>query len=131
MSGEKILVVEDENIVALGIKKMLKGMGFRVPSIAASGEEAIQKAEITFPDLVLMDIMLKGKIDGIKAAETIYGAMDIPVVYLTAYSDDKILERSKKTKPYGYLTKPFEEKTLQNTIKVALDNYRKEKEKKE
>jgi CheY-like chemotaxis protein len=131
MSGEKILVVEDENIVALGIKKMLKGMGFRVPSIAASGEEAIQKAEITFPDLVLMDIMLKGKIDGIKAAETIYGAMDIPVVYLTAYSDDKILERSKKTNPYGYLTKPFEEKTLQNTIKVALDNYRKEKEKKE
>jgi CheY-like chemotaxis protein len=78
-----------------------------------------------------MDIMLKGKIDGIKAAEKIYNTMDIPVVYLTAYSDDKILERSKKTNPYGYLTKPFEEKTLQNTIKVALDNYRKEKEKKE
>ncbi|APH38187.1 response regulator [Methanohalophilus halophilus] len=131
MSGEKILVVEDENIVALGIKKMLKRMGFRVPSIAASGEEAIKKAEITFPDLVLMDIMLKGKIDGIEAAEKIYGTMDIPVVYLTAYSDDKILERSKKTKPYGYLIKPFEENSLQNTIKVALGNYRKEKEKKE
>ncbi|WP_129597163.1 response regulator [Methanohalophilus profundi] len=131
MSGEKILVVEDENIVALGIKKMLKGMGFRVPSIAASGEEAIQKAEITFPDLVLMDIMLKGKIDGIEAAEKIYGTMDIPVVYLTAYSDDKILERAKRTKTYGYLIKPFEENTLQNTIKLALDNYRKEKEKKE
>ncbi|PQV41872.1 response regulator [Methanohalophilus euhalobius] len=129
MSGEKILVVEDENIVALGIKKMLKGMGFRVPSIAASGEEAIQKAEITFPDLVLMDIMLKGKIDGIKAAEKIYNTMDIPVVYLTAYSDEKMRQRAKKTKPYGYLIKPFEEKSLQNTIKIALDNYRKEKEK--
>ncbi|RNI14875.1 response regulator [Methanohalophilus sp. RSK] len=131
MSGEKILVVEDENIVALGIKKMLKGMGFRVPSIAASGEEAIQKAEITFPDLVLMDIMLKGEIDGIEAAEKIYDTMDIPVVYLTAYSDDKMLERAKRTNPYGYIMKPFEEKSLQSTIKLALDNYRKEKEKKE
>ncbi|WP_300607169.1 response regulator [Methanohalophilus sp.] len=124
MAREKILVVEDEKIVALGIKRMLKNMGYIVPSIASSGEEAIKKAEITFPDLILMDIMLKGEIDGISAAKIISDDMDIPVVYLTAYSDNKIIQKAKETKPYGYITKPFEEADLQITIEAALSKYK-------
>jgi CheY-like chemotaxis protein len=120
MAGEKILVVEDEKIVALGIKRMLKHMGYIVPSIASSGEEAIKKAEITFPDLILMDIMLKGDIDGITAATTISRKMNIPVVYLTAYSDEKMMQRAKETEPYGYIVKPFEENDLCSTIELAL-----------
>ncbi len=127
MTQTKILVVEDEKIVALGIKKMLKNMGYLVPSIASSGKEAISKAEITFPDLVLMDIMLKGDMDGVEAAEQIRQLFDVPVVYLTAYSDEKILARAKRTKPYGYIIKPFEENSLHATIELALHNYRVEK----
>jgi CheY-like chemotaxis protein len=128
MSQTKILIVEDEKIVALGIKKMLKNLGYIVPSIASSGEEAISKAEITFPDLILMDIMLKGDMDGVEAADKIRKSFDVPVVFLTAYSDDKILERAKRTKPYGYIIKPFEENSLHTTIELALRNYREEKE---
>ncbi|MDA0524192.1 response regulator [Methanococcoides alaskense] len=128
MSQTKILIVEDEKIVALGIKKMLKNLGYLVPSIASSGEEAISKAEITFPDLILMDIMLKGDMDGLEAADKIRKSFDVPVVFLTAYSDDKILERAKRTKPYGYIIKPFEENSLHMTIELALRNYREEKE---
>lgn len=127
MAGEKILVVEDEKIVALGIKRMLKNMGYIVPSIASSGEEAIKKAEITFPDLILMDIMLKGDVDGISAAKIISDNMDVPVVYLTAYSDDKIIQRAKETGPYGYITKPFEETDLRTTIELALAKHNDQK----
>ena len=123
MTGEKILIVEDENIVALGIKKMLKNMGYRVPSIASTGEEAINKAEITFPDLILMDIMLKGEMDGIEAADQIHKKMDVPVIYLTAYSNDQIMQKTKPTKPYGYIIKPFEETKLRTTIEQALQNH--------
>jgi CheY-like chemotaxis protein len=124
MTAEKILIVEDEKIVALGIKRMLKNMGYIVPSIASSGEEAIRKAQVTFPDLVLMDIMLKGDIDGITAAKQIIDELDIPVIYLTAYSDENILQRAQETRSSGYITKPFEETDLQNTIELALYRYR-------
>lgn len=127
MAGEKILVVEDEKIVALGIKRMLKNMGYIVPSIASSGEEAIKKAEITFPDLVLMDIMLKGDIDGIKAADKISTDMNIPIIYLTAYSDENVLQRANETKPCGYISKPFEENDLRNTIELALNKHKSKK----
>ncbi|ABE53145.1 response regulator [Methanococcoides burtonii] len=127
MSQIKILIVEDEKIVALGIKKMLKNLGYLVPSIASSGEEAISKAEITFPDLVLMDIMLKGDMDGVEAADQIRKRFEVPVVFLTAYSDEKILERAKRTNPYGYIIKPFEENSLHATIELALHNYKEEK----
>ncbi|NPE29298.1 response regulator [Methanococcoides sp. SA1] len=128
MSQIKILIVEDEKIVALGIKKMLKNLGYLVPSIASSGKEAISKAEITFPDLVLMDIMLKGDMDGVEAADQIRKRFEVPVVFLTAYSDEKILERAKKTNPYGYIIKPFEENSLHATIELALHKYKEEKE---
>ncbi len=129
MNPKKILIVEDEKIVALGIKRMLKNLGYLVPSIASSGKEAISKAEITFPDLILMDIMLKGDMDGVEAADRIRREFDIPIVYLTAYSDDRILERAKLTKPFGYIIKPFEENNLRTTIELALNNYRVEKNK--
>ena len=125
----RILIVEDEHIVAMGIKKMLKNLGYTVTGVASCGEDAISKAEITFPDVVLMDIMLKGNMDGVEAAGKIRERFNVPVVYLTAYSDNKILERAKNTEPFGYIVKPFDEKDLYSSIEVALHRYRKEKEK--
>jgi CheY-like chemotaxis protein len=120
MSGAKILVVEDENIVALEIKKRLQHLGYTVAGVAATGEDAVRKAEGILPDLVLMDIMLKGEIDGIDAASEIRRRLNIPVIYLTAYSDGETLERAKLTEPYGYILKPFEEDDLRTTIEIAL-----------
>jgi len=128
MTDGRILIVEDEHIVAMGIKRMLKGLGYTVTGVASSGEDAISKAESTFPDLVLMDIMLKGELDGVEAAKEIKERFDVPIVYLTAYSDSNILERVKKTGPFGYIVKPFDEKDLHSNIEIALHRYRKEKE---
>ncbi|MCQ1536172.1 response regulator [Methanosarcina sp. KYL-1] len=127
MAEGRILIVEDEHIVAMGIKRMLKNLGYTVTGIASSGDDAISKAESTFPDLVMMDIMLKGDMDGVEAAKEIRARFNIPVVYLTAYSDSKIIERAKKTEPFGYIVKPFDEKDLHSSIEVALHRYRTEK----
>ncbi|MEE9594199.1 MAG: PAS domain S-box protein [Candidatus Hydrothermarchaeales archaeon] len=126
--NQKILVVEDDRLLALGIKKNLTRMGYSVSDAVSSGEDAIKKAEKTRPNLVLMDVKLKGKMDGIQAAEKIRERLDIPVVYLTAYADKKTLERAKVTEPFGYLTKPFDNDKLRSTIEIAL--YRSGMEKK-
>ncbi len=131
MAEGRILVVEDEHIVAMGIKKMLKSLGYQVTGIASTGEDAISKAESTFPDLVLMDIMLKGNLDGIEAAREIIKRFDLPVVYLSAYSDSQILERAKQTGPFGYIVKPFEERDLHSSIEMALQRHAAEKKKQE
>jgi CheY-like chemotaxis protein len=123
MVSIKVLVVEDENIVALEIKSRLKKLGYIVPSVASTGEEAISRAEAFSPDLVLMDIMLKGNMDGIEAARQIREKMDIPIIYLTAYADGETLERAKVTAPYGYILKPFEENDLRTSIEIALFNH--------
>ncbi len=120
MSPTSLLVVEDESIVAMDIKHRAEGLGYRVVGIAASGEDAIKLAREEKPDLVLMDIVLKGEMDGIEAAEVIREEMDIPVVYLTAYSDEKTLSRAKLTGPFGYIIKPFEDRELHSAIEVAL-----------
>jgi len=120
MSKIRILVVEDESLVARDIQNMLQSLGYEVTGVVASGEQAIQKAAASVPDLVLMDIVLKGDIDGIAAAETLWEEYGIPVIYLTAYADDTTFERAKLTKPFGYLLKPFEERELQTTIEMAL-----------
>ena len=120
MANTQILVVEDEGIVGKDIQKTLQNFGYDVPCVVSSGEAAIQKAEENRPDLVLMDIVLKGKIDGIEAAEQIRSRFDIPVVYLTAYTDDKTLERAKVTEPFGYVVKPFEDRELKTAIEMAL-----------
>lgn len=127
MSEGRILIVEDEHIVAMGIKHMLKNIGYTLAGVASSGEDAIKKAESTFPDLVLMDIMLKGEMNGIEAAKEIKTRFGIPVVYLTACSDSKIVDRAWKTGPLGYIVKPFDEKDLQKSIDVALRRHRMEK----
>jgi PAS domain S-box-containing protein len=132
MSGKPtIMVVEDERIVAEDIAKSLAQLDYRVVATLASGEEALRQIAIRQPDLVLMDIVLQGKINGIDAADTIRNRFDIPVVYLTAYADAKTLERAKKTVPYGYILKPFEDRELQSTIEMALYKHRMEKKLKE
>lgn len=120
MANTRLLVVEDESIVAMDIKHRAEGLGYDVLGIAASGEEAIKKTEENQPDLVLMDIVLKGKMDGIQAAQEIRERFDIPVVYLTAYSDEKTVGRAKLTGPFGYIIKPFEDRELHSAIEVAL-----------
>jgi len=120
----RILVVEDEGIVAKDIQNTLKGLGYGVSARASSGEEAIDKAADTQPDLILMDIVLKGGMDGVEAAEQIRTRFDIPVVYLTAYSDEETLQRAKITEPYGYVLKPFSERELQSNIEMALHKHR-------
>lgn len=120
MSPVKILVVEDESIVAMDIKHRLENMNYHVPAIISSGEEAVEKAAETLPDLILMDIVLRGDMDGIQAAQIIKDNYNIPVVYLTAYSDEKTLKRAKITGPFGYIIKPFEDRELHSAIEVAL-----------
>ncbi len=118
--GYRILIVEDEGVVAKGLETQLRRLGYDVVASVASGEEAIQKAGETIPDLVLMDIMLAGKMDGIETAERIRFSYEIPVVYLTAYADRSVLARAKVTEPYGYLVKPLSERDLQSTLEMAL-----------
>ena len=120
MADAKILVVEDENIVAKDIENSLKSLGYAVSAVVSSGEEAVKSAEDTHPDLVLMDIVLKGEMDGVQAAEQIHDQFNIPVVYLTAYADEKTIQRATTTEPFGYIVKPFERRELQSSIKVAL-----------
>jgi diguanylate cyclase (GGDEF)-like protein/PAS domain S-box-containing protein len=116
----RILVVEDETIVALDIKQRLVNMEYQVVGSATSGEQAIQKAENLKPDLVLMDIKLKGKMDGIEAAEIIRKNYKLPVIFLTAFADAPTLQRAKITEAFGYILKPFEERELNINIEMAL-----------
>ncbi|RNI12477.1 response regulator [Methanohalophilus sp. RSK] len=127
MNNSRILVVEDEAIVAMVIKRRLQDLGYIVSGIASTGKDAITKVEGTFPDLVLMDIRLKGDMDGIEATKIIKDRFSLPVVYLTAHSDDVTFKKAKETDPDGYILKPFTEKDLSTTIEIALHKFRKEK----
>jgi CheY-like chemotaxis protein len=120
MAKANIMIVEDEAIVGEELKISLEDMGYTVTSIVKSGEQAIEKAEQDCPDLILMDIRLKGQMDGIEAAELIRSRLGIPVVFLTAYADDDKLERAKLTMPFGYILKPFQDRDLEVTIEIAL-----------
>jgi CheY-like chemotaxis protein len=120
MTNAKIMIVEDEWIVAEDTQNRLQDLGYSVSSLASTGEEAIQKAEEDKPDLVVTDIVLEGEMDGIEVAKQIYSRFDIPFIYLTAYADDKILERIKITEPFGYIVKPFTNEDLKIAIELAL-----------
>ncbi|MBF0466580.1 MAG: response regulator [Nitrospirae bacterium] len=120
MLKKKILVVEDEAIIAKDIKKCLELIGYEITAAVATGQEALESLNHSKPDLVLMDIMLNGPLDGIETADAIKLRFDIPVIYLTAYADEQILERAKITEPFGYILKPFEETELRTTIEIAL-----------
>ncbi|MEI6457218.1 MAG: HD domain-containing phosphohydrolase [bacterium] len=120
MEKKKIMVVEDERIVAHDLARQLTDLGYDVVATAYSGEEAVEKVGELHPDLVLMDIVLAGKMDGIEAAAKIAAISGAPVVYLTSYADDKTFGRAKLTGPSGYILKPVEKKQLHVTIELAL-----------
>jgi len=124
MEQATILVVEDETIVAKDIQCSLQRLGYHVPGTATSGEEAIRKAGELKPDLVIMDIVLKGRMDGVETAQQLQHQYDVPVVYLTAYADRQTLDRAKTTTPAGYMLKPFQPTELRTTIELALHRSR-------
>jgi len=119
----RILIVEDERIVAFNLQQRLAHMGYEVPGVAVSGPESLDMIERLAPDLVLMDIHIEGEMDGIDVAARLTNTGSVPVIYLTAYSEDSTLERARQTKPYGYLIKPFSERELHATIQMALERH--------
>ncbi|HUT38636.1 MAG TPA: response regulator [Methanoregula sp.] len=116
----KILVVDDEAIITMQLEERLSTMGYTVAGMAATGEEAIDKARQVKPDLVLMDIVMPGKMNGIEAAKIIAEELHIPVVFVTSYADDTVIEKAKHVRPYGYIVKPFNELEIKAAIEVAL-----------
>lgn len=131
MANARILIVEDEGIVAKDIETSLTGLGYAVAGIVALGEDAVVQAGALKPDLILMDIMLKGAMDGIAAAQAIRREYSLPVIYLTAYTDEATLQRAGATESFGYLLKPFEDRDLRVTIEMALYKHAMERQQKE
>jgi DNA-binding LytR/AlgR family response regulator len=126
MSKINILIVEDESIIAKDIQNSLKKLGYNVVDICATAEDAIRATEEFKPDLVLMDIMLKGDVSGIEAATQIREKYQIPVIYLTAYADESTLNKAKISEPYGFIIKPFKEIDLRSSIEMSLYKHEKE-----
>lgn len=124
MDKIKVMIVEDEIIVAKHIEDSLRSLGYSVTGIVSSGEDAVEHAAGQHPDIALMDIMLEGETDGISAAEIVRKRYNIPVIFLTAYSNEKTIHRAKAAKPYGYILKPFEETDLFTSIEIALHKHR-------
>jgi PAS domain S-box-containing protein len=127
MSSARILIVEDESVVALDLSSCLERLGYTVVGQAARGLDAIRKCKDLGPDLALVDIHLKGNMDGIEAAEQIRTRFDIPVIFLTAHADKDTLQRARVTEPFGYLLKPFDERVLDSNITIALYKHSVEK----
>jgi len=125
MAKTNVLVVEDESIVSKDIQHSLKKLGYNVVGSSSTGEKAIELALELKPDIVLMDIMLKGEMTGIEAAEKIRSSINIPVIYLTAYADESTLDKAKVTEPYGYIIKPFKEIDIHTSIEMALYKHQK------
>ena len=128
MSKTNILIVEDEGIVAKDLQNCLKKLGYNVVGICSNGEESIKAVDSLRPNLVLMDIMLKGDLSGIEAAEQIRLQFNIPIIYLTAYADEDTLDRAKITEPSGYIIKPFKEIDLHTSIEMAIYKHGKDSE---
>jgi two-component system response regulator LytT len=128
MGKINVLVVEDESIVSKDIQNSLTKLGYSVVGAASSGEKAIDLAGSLNPDIILMDIMLKGEMNGIEAAEQIRNELKIPIIFLTAYADNATLSKAKITEPYGYIIKPFKEIDLHTTIEMAIYKHGKEQE---
>ena len=122
-AGFRIFIVEDEAIVADDLAESLKALGYAIAGVAHSGEAALTKISVTMPDLVLMDIHLAGKIDGVDAATALHEMSDVPVIYLTAYADSALIGRAKLTAPYGYIIKPYDERELESVIEMARYKY--------
>lgn len=128
MNHINVLVVEDESIVSKDIQHSLKKLGYTVVGAAATGEKALELIKSECPDIVLMDIMLKGNMNGIEVAEIVKKELNIPVIFLTAYADESTLSKAKVTEPYGYIIKPFKEIDLHTSIEMALYKHKKARE---
>lgn len=126
MASEKILIVEDERIIALRLEQTLTTMGYAVVGIAARGEEALRLAGTLQPDLILMDIVIQGEMDGIEVARQIQTTSKVPVIFVTAYGDEETLTRVKGIEPFGYILKPFRTRELQMAIEIAIFRHRQE-----
>jgi len=123
MAEARILVVEDESIISLQIRTMLRSMGYSVCGSASSGQEAIDKARELRPDLALMDVILKETMNGIEAAEQIHGYFNTPVIFISGCGDNETLERARGIGQFAYLNKPFTERELDAAIKMTLHKY--------
>ena len=123
----RVMIVEDERIVAFNLQQRLLKLGYEVPAVVASGEQALRGIDNEHPDVVLMDIHIEGDIDGIETAKRIGASSQTPVIYLTAHSEELTLDRARATRPYGYLIKPFSERELHATIQMSLERWRVEK----
>ncbi len=119
----KVMIVEDEFIIALDLKDIVKSYGYNVVAVATSGPDAVEKANKFEPELVLMDIMLKGKIDGVEAADSIRKKLDIPIVFVSSFSDEESVVRASKVSDYGYLVKPFDKEQIKAVIEAALKKH--------
>ncbi len=120
MEKGRVMIVEDIWLIAQDTKESLTKLGYAVSSIVSSGEEAVRKVDENKPDLILMDIVLSGKMDGIEAAERIRSRHNIPIILLTAYSDEKKVERAKAIEPFAYMVKPYNDRELYTNIEIAL-----------
>lgn len=118
--GRRVLIVEDQRLIAADLEYTLKKLGYQVAGSVASGEQALETAVAVQPDLVLMDIRLRGALDGVEAAALIRAQIDVPIIYLTAYADEATIARAKITSPFGYLVKPYNERELRAAIEIAL-----------
>ncbi|MCK4312779.1 MAG: diguanylate cyclase [Candidatus Cloacimonetes bacterium] len=127
MEKKKILIVEDERLIAKDIQRTLMMIGYEVPNPVKSGKEALKMAKELKPDLVLVDIKLEGNLNGTEITDTIQNKLKIPVIYLTAYSDKQTISDAKVTGPFGYLIKPFDDRELHTTIEMALYKFKLEK----
>ena len=124
----RILIVEDEIIVAQDMRLALEDLGYQVIDIVDTAEKVLQAVDLEVPDLIMMDIRIRGEMDGIETAEVLRGRVQVPVVFLTAYADDATLDRAKRIEPFGYLVKPFQERDLHTTIEIALYKHRMERQ---
>lgn len=131
MHLKKIMIVEDNTMVAEDLRECLEGLGYQISAVVASGEDAIERAELDIPDVTLMDIHLRGAMDGIEAANYIFTRLNIPVVFLSAFSDRELLERAKRVGSFGYLVKPFEERELYAMLEMTLYKAEAEKERRQ
>ncbi|UCE36002.1 MAG: response regulator [Thermoplasmata archaeon] len=128
--GEKIriLLVDDEKIITMHMEKLLSNMGYNVVGTASNAEEALTKARELYPDLIIMDIIMPGEKTGMDAAAEIKNELDLPVIFMTAFADDKIVEKAKICEPAGYIVKPVQDQEIRASIEIAI--YKKQKEKK-
>jgi two-component system, response regulator PdtaR len=126
---KRILVVEDDRIIARSLRMILEQLGYEVTALASTGQAAINEAKETEPDLILMDIILDGDMDGIEAAQVISSHLSVPVIYLTAHADRATRERADGTRPFGYLSKPIMKDDLRRIIEPALSTAQEEQEK--